>query len=309
MNINKTSIIRGDKFMDTRKNIINDKSLESMKKMQEIISATSSAINLEQVRNSLLKMSEKLSLLAKNNWTLDIGLINPSLQNSLRDFSHTIAQLQSTYDMEIVRQSISRMAKALSNMQTEQLKSLSQIDFRKLNFDFQSKEFDDLVDLAYEATIEDTSDVAISKEELKETFIESRKNDSAWKKFNVQLHDGMEKFKREYFILYVIIMFLLQHIGYVWFDETIGKQVIPKAASIVRELPEKSSEIICHLEQNIEATIIENQNYYYKVSFIDEDGIEREGYVAKRNLKIVDQEEDLEKQPSTVSGNGSLNNE
>ena len=291
--------------MDTYKMTINDKVLESMKKVQEIASAASSAINLEQVRDSLLKMSERISLSVKNNWAQDMDLINPSLQSSLRDFSHTVAQFQSSYDMEIMRQSISEMAKTLSNMQTEQLKALSQIDFRKFNFDFQSKEFDDLVDLDYEATIEDTSDVTISKEELKETFIESQKNDSSWKRFNIQLHDGMEKFKRAHFIFYIIMMFLMQHIFFAWFDETIGKHVIPKATSIVRELPEKGSEIICHLEQSIEAIIVENQNYYYKISFIDENGIEREGYVAKRNLKIIEQEEDSEEQP-TVSGNDSL---
>jgi hypothetical protein len=87
----------------------------------------------------------------------------------------------------------------------------------------------------------------------------------------------------------------------------LGKHVIPKVTSIVRELPEKSSEIICHLEQNIEAIILENQNYYYKVSFIDENGIEREGYVAKRNLKMIDKEDDLDEQP-TVSGNDPTQN-
>ena len=38
-------------------------------------------------------------------------------------------------------------------------------------------------------------------------------------------------------------------------------------------------------------TIIENTNYYYKVTFTDEDGVQREGYVAKRNLKIIKEPE------------------
>lgn len=45
------------------------------------------------------------------------------------------------------------------------------------------------------------------------------------------------------------------------------------------------------LKENIEATIIENTNYYYKVTFTDEDGVQREGYVAKRNLKIIKEPE------------------
>ena len=195
--------------MDTFKITINDKAIESAKKMQEIASAASSLINLEQVRASLLKMSESISQTVKNNLVQNTDLINQSLQSSLRNLAHTVAQFQSTYDMEIMRQSISEMAKTLSDMQTEQLKALSQINFRKINFDFHSKEFDNLVDLACEATIQETEDISISKEELKESFIESQKDESSWKKLNIKLHDNADKFKREYFIVYIIIVFII----------------------------------------------------------------------------------------------------
>jgi hypothetical protein len=293
--------------MDTYKITLNDKAIESIKKMQEIASAANSAINHEQIRDSLLKASERISQTVRNSFGQNMDLINQSLQRSMSDFAQTIAQYHYTYDIEIMRQSLLEIAKTLSNMQTEQLKALSQIDFGKLNFDLHSKEFDDLVDLAYEATMEDTEDVTVSKEELKETFIESQKEGNIWERINIQLYDGVEKFKKTHFIFYIIMMLLIQHIFFSWFDEAIGKHVIPKVTSIVRELPEKSSEIICHLEQNIEAIILENQNYYYKVSFIDENGIEREGYVAKRNLKMIDKEDDLDEQP-TVSGNDPTQN-
>lgn len=293
--------------MDTYKITLNDKAIESIKKMQEIASAANSAINHEQIRDSLLKASERISQTVRNSFGQNMDLINQSLQRSMSDFAQTIAQYHYTYDIEIMRQSLPEIAKTLSNMQTEQLKALSQIDFGKLNFDLHSKEFDDLVDLAYEATMEDTEDVTVSKEELKETFIESQKEGNIWERINIQLYDGVEKFKKTHFIFYIIMMLLIQHIFFSWFDEAIGKHVIPKVTSIVRELPEKSSEIICHLEQNIEAIILENQNYYYKVSFIDENGIEREGYVAKRNLKMIDKEDDLDEQP-TVSGNNPTQN-
>mgnify|MGYP003231689448 CR=1 FL=1 len=74
--------------------------------------------------------------------------------------------------------------------------------------------------------------------------------------------------------------------------------------SNVKELPEKGAKIVAQLKENIEATIIENTNYYYKVTFTDEDGVQREGYVAKRNLKIIKEpeaEETEEKLPP-VSG-------
>lgn len=299
--------MRGGNYMDTNKIAINDKALESIKKMQEIASAASSAINLEQVRDSLLKMSERISLSVKNNWVQDMDLINQSLQTSLRNFSHTVAQFQSIYDMEIMRQSISEMAKTLSNMQTEQLKALSQIDFKQLysQVDCKSKTFDDIVDLAYEATITEVGEVPLSKEELKETIIETKAKGTTWKNFNIQLYDSLDKFKREHCILHIILTVLLVYFFAPWFADEIGKPVMSKTISFVKELPDKGSEIICRLEQNVEAIIIENQNYYYKVYFIDENGIEREGYVAKKNLKIIDPDEDSDEQ-LTVSGNDSL---
>ena len=288
--------------MNTYKMEFSDKTIESIKRTLEIISAANTE-SMNRLRDTLQGMSVRLSENVMSNTYQNVEFISKSMQQTLSNFAQAVTRSYS-YEMEGIRQSVIELSKKLSDMQIEQLKTLSQIDFRKINFDFHSKEFDDLIDLAYEATIEDTSGVTVSKEELKETFIESPKDYSSWKKFNIHLSDGMEKFKRAHFIFYIIMMFLMQHIFFAWFDETIGKHVIPKTTSIVRELPEKDSEIICHLEQSIEAIIVENQNYYYKVSFIDENGIEREGYVAKRNLKIIDQKEDSDEQP-TVSGNDS----
>ena len=65
--------------------------------------------------------------------------------------------------------------------------------------------------------------------------------------------------------------------------------------SNVKDLPQKGSEIICQINAGVEDIIIENTNYYYKVSFTDENGVKQEGYVAKRNLKLIEHnEEDVE---------------
>ena len=59
--------------------------------------------------------------------------------------------------------------------------------------------------------------------------------------------------------------------------------------SNVKEFPEKGAKIIGQIHENIEAIIIENTNYYYKVTFTNENGETKEGYVAKRNLKIIEE--------------------
>ena len=72
--------------------------------------------------------------------------------------------------------------------------------------------------------------------------------------------------------------------------------------SNVKEFPEKGAKIVGQIHENIEATIIGNTNYYYKVTFINEDGEIKEGYVAKRNLKIIEKkaEEDATEEANPV---------
>ena len=70
-----------------------------------------------------------------------------------------------------------------------------------------------------------------------------------------------------------------------------GLTVAAKYISNVKVLPQKKAEVTCQLKEGAEVTIIENANYYYKVIFIDENGIQREGFVAKRNLEIVEKAE------------------
>ena len=55
----------------------------------------------------------------------------------------------------------------------------------KINCDFHSKEFDNLVDLAYQATINDATDTDISKDELRESFVELQHHNTPWKDFNI----------------------------------------------------------------------------------------------------------------------------
>ena len=87
-----------------------------------------------------------------------------------------------------------------------------------------------------------------------------------------------------------------------YLQENVGRPVMTFVVSNVKELPQTGAKIVAQLRQNIEATIVENTNYYYKVTFTDENGIQREGYVAKRNLKIVEQpeaEDEIEKESSS----------
>ena len=70
--------------------------------------------------------------------------------------------------------------------------------------------------------------------------------------------------------------------------------------SNVKEFPQKGAEIVCKIKENVEAIILEDTNYYYKVSFTDENGETKEGYVAKRNLKLIEEETEETEAESTM---------
>lgn len=100
-----------------------------------------------------------------------------------------------------------------------------------------------------------------------------------------------EKIKKyQIYKIKIVISFLLNVFIYPYLGEYVGKPVMTKVVSIVKEAPEKGAEMICRLKDGVQAIIMENTNYYYKVKFTDENGVEREGYVAKKNLKVIEEE-------------------
>lgn len=283
--------------MDTYKINISNEAKENLKRTQNLLSAIDNSVYSESI-----KIGNILSSFSKTMYDAlpDIHLINETLQYGLNN----IAKIISSYNYADTFDGMTQMAKelfaTLSNMQIEQLKAISQIDFKQLysHVDYHYKSFDDLIDLAYETTATETGVSPLTKENLKATLNTARANKSRWKDINIQLYNYIDKFKKESYIFYIIITLFIQLFFAPWFADEVGKPVMSKTACFVKELPEKGAEIICHLEQNIEAMITENQNYYYKVSFIDENGVEQEGYVAKRNLKLINIEDTSEKETS-----------
>lgn len=124
-----------------------------------------------------------------------------------------------------------------------------------------------------------------TQDEIKQALEEQVSNP---KGFQERVATWAEKKKKKYYIIYIIIFFLVSNFIKPYFNEYIGIPVTAYVVSNVKKLPKKGSEIIGHIKEDMEAIITENVNYYYKVSYIDENGNKREGYVAKRNLRQVE---------------------
>lgn len=109
-------------------------------------------------------------------------------------------------------------------------------------------------------------------------------------KFAKRIKSWAEEKIKKYNIYKLIGLFIINVFILPYLEENVGKPVMTKVVSIVKEAPKKGAEIIYRLKDGVQAIIMENTNYYYKVKFTDENGVEREGYVAKKNLKVIEEE-------------------
>ena len=126
------------------------------------------------------------------------------------------------------------------------------------------------------------------EQELQEALEEEN---TAQEKFFQRIKNWAEEKKMKYNIYKCIMLFVVNVFLLPYLQENVGKPVMTKVVSCVKQAPEKGAEIICRLKDGIQAIITENTNYYYKVKFTDENGVEREGYVAKKNLRVIEEEE------------------
>lgn len=181
---------------------------------------------------------------------------------------------------------------------SEQIGQLRSIDYAKIFSETleSNGSFSDAVNAAYDSIQE--KKIVTEERELETDFVNEQEIQDA---IDDQINnpDGFqarianwasEKYKKYYiainFLLLIWGIFLQPYL-----QENVGLPVMTYVVSNVKELPQKGAKIVAQLKENVEATIIENTNYYYKITFTDENGIQREGYVAKRNLKLIEESE------------------
>ena len=179
----------------------------------------------------------------------------------------------------------------------EQISQLESIDYGKIFSQTLQKNgtFKDAVDAVYESLQEENiqENVELETDFASEQEIQDTINDQVNNPVGFQervANWAAEKYKK-YFIVINFWLLIWGIFIQPYLQENLGLPAMTYVESNVKELPEKGAKIVAQLKENIEATIIENTNYYYKVTFTDEDGVQREGYVAKRNLKIIKEPE------------------
>ena len=107
----------------------------------------------------------------------------------------------------------------------------------------------------------------------------------------VSFHEKFSGWSLKKKILYCkinqILCFLCACFIQPYIQENMGFPVVSHKVSNVKKMPEAGSDVLFKLTENTEAIILENSISYYRIAFIDGDGIKREGYVAKKNVKLI----------------------
>lgn len=307
-----TSHISSLGLEETMKSIA--KSLETYKKMPDLMSASLStmmrsysAVSQLEFNSITESLQKTMNTYAKMNMTnFTSGLLTDSISASLREIGKTFKLYEQTNLSESLKAISESMSLFSESIVSEQLRQLREIDYSTLfaNIMSQPSSLSQIVDTAYSMVQDEFSeaneqDENFNEEEFHEVLQEQVSNP---KGFQERVAGWTDKKKIQFFIIWQLIVFIYGNFFQPYFQENIGMPVTAYVVSNVKELPQKGANIICQLKENVEAIIIENTNYYYKVSFIDENGEKREGYVAKRNLKDVEEETQYETEEQQEEG-------
>lgn len=258
--------------------------------MNEIMKTYSSysQIGIDGIVESLRKTMDSY---AKINMSyLTSGMFSDSMRNTIESFAKSFnayEQINISESAKAIAESMKAISKSFAS---EQLRQLQHMDFSAMFADIVPKatSLSDIVGTAYSLVQEQLEEESDENDSFTEAEVQEALNEQATnpKGFQARLAGWTEKKKVQFFIIWQLICFIYGNFFQPYFQEKVGMPVTAYVVSKVKELPEKGAKIIGQIHENIEAIIIENTNYYYKVTFTDENGETKEGYVAKRNLKI-----------------------
>lgn len=273
------------------------KMFEPYRKMSNLLLSSFSTIIGNYSSVSLLGINSLVESMQK---TLNAcSEINNYYIDSVLGIAQKITKVFGTYKYPYLTESLSVVSKSMSSMlgglALEQINHLCKIDYSALFTDIlpQSSSIAQIVDNAYskvydELSSDDKTTDNFTEEEIEEVLLEQSTNP---KGFQERIANWTEKKKIQFFIIWQLVYFIYGNFLQPYFQEYVGVPVTAYIVSNVKELPQKGANIIGQLKEDVEAIIIEDTNYYYKVSFVDENGKTMEGYVAKRNLKKINKKE------------------
>ncbi len=211
-----------------------------------------------------------------------VEILNRVVKDSFSGLSSIFEQYDFEEMVKELRLSFDEMVDAIG---LKQIKTLQSIDFSKIYRDsFYHEKYNEASKMVFEYTESEVeSEESITQEELLEIFNEQMEDKIGWQE---KLYNKSEEFKRKYFVFYKIFIgclcfiigeimsfFAQLGIAYVW-------------GNITSE-PKKDAPVIYYFNQRTEINIIGETDYYYFITYPDNDGNESVGYCEKENVEII----------------------
>lgn len=277
---------------------------DTVKEISKIVlpSAEQTRASFKALSDSASRAADSIvSLYSPNNFSKELAIMADEMSQTLKNYLGD--SIIASHD------ALESMIGQITDMQKEQLQKFKEIDFTAIfSSMYESIEnctlqnLRNVVDAAYEVVQEQEDSLGddtdfLSVEEVKEAIDEQINNP---KGFQQKVKEWSEKKIIRYYIIWKLICFLYSNFLQPYFQQNVGLPVTTWVVSNVKELPQKGAEVICQIKEGVEAVIVENTNYYYKVSFTDENGVKQEGYVAKKNLKLIEQNEEVAEESEKI---------
>lgn len=230
--------------------------------------------NMTESLNSMIAVQNKLLL--DESLTIAINNMRESMNVMIPPAMKLSESMQGM--LETIRPTIEKLNTNLSVFQNNYASLVRGIENLGYNLSELAKQ-------AYNEECCDDIEDFNSNEEIVEALQEQADNPI---RFQEKFAEWSDAKKKKYFIVICIIAFIWNNFFGPYFQDTIGKPVAAYVVSKVREIPEVAGEIIDELKVGIKAIITEDVPYYYKVQYTDEEGNIKEGYVAKKNIEVLE---------------------
>ncbi len=242
------------------------------------------SFDLSALNSSIRRITEFYS-------QIDYSQVVESLRKSMSGVNKSVSKLVELYGNDSFRKSMDNIGKTLS--QSIDLEFIERINSINIAEVINSMPESSIVDVANEIynmaeTEHNEDDQGITEEIVEEVINSANSNEKGWQE---SLHDINEKLKRKYWVLYVVGWIIFNVFVLPYLSETIGLPVMTKIRCALREQPHTDSNTVIELQEGDEALILDDINYYYRIEFTDKNGDKKIGYVAKKNVEIIENDE------------------
>lgn len=221
---------------------------------------------------------------------IDYSIVMNNICKSMSGVNASISRFIELYNSDAFRMSMDNIGRTLSSsIDSEFIEKINSIDITDVINKMPDSSIVDVANEIYNMaeTNQDFEDDGITEEIVEEIISSTDSSELGWQE---RFHDTLEKYKKKYYVVFIVIYMIFKLFVEPFLPQTIGLPVISKFKCLIREQPSTDANVVIELQESDKAIITDDIKYYYKVEFTDENGEKKIGYVAKKNVDIIEED-------------------